>query len=157
MLVSITLGTLPDRLLAEGASYGPGACYPSALAFFLFSSLFFPVPLCSFGTVGGCSSRSPCCELYIAPGRAGPVSRAIYRRSPIHTACCTCRQQRRGDHVADVYRGRRGSVHHRQPCSLATRSCESRVRIGAKHIHAARIKFGTAQQPVRYPLYVSHN
>ena len=29
-----------------------------------------------------CSSRSPCCELYIAPGRAGPVSRAIYPKDP---------------------------------------------------------------------------
>ena len=47
-----------------------------------FSSFCFPVPLCSFGTVGGCSSRSPCCELYIAPGRAGPVSRAIYPEDP---------------------------------------------------------------------------
>ena len=29
-----------------------------------------------------CSSGSPCCELYVAPGRAGPVSRAIYPEDP---------------------------------------------------------------------------
>ena len=40
------------------------------------------------------SSRSPCCELYIAPGRAGPVSRAIYPEDPSLWGT-------RGDHQAD--------------------------------------------------------
>ena len=82
MLVSITPGTLLDRLLAVGASYGPEACCPSALAFFLLFFFFQSLSSASFGTVGGCSSGSPCCELYIAPGRAGPVIRARYPEDP---------------------------------------------------------------------------
>ena len=82
-LALITPGTLPDRLLAVGASYGPEASCPSAPAFFRFLlSAIQSLSSTSFGTVGGCSSRSPCCELYIAPGRAGPVSRAIYPKDP---------------------------------------------------------------------------
>ena len=56
-LALITPGTLPDRLLAVGASYGPEASCPSAPAFFRFLlSAVQSLSSTSFGTVGGCSS-----------------------------------------------------------------------------------------------------